>query len=50
MAAVTSVVIGTTVSLSATDIFLPGNAPLPVANSVTGSVVSNALNSTIGGV
>jgi hypothetical protein len=50
MAAVTSVVIGTTTNLAATDIFLPGNAPLPVANSVTGSVVSNALNSTIGGV
>ena len=50
MATVISVVIGTTTSLTTSDIFLAGNAPLPIANSVTGSVVSNALNSTIGGV
>jgi len=50
MATVISVVIGTSISLTTSDIFLAGNAPLPVANSVTGSVVSNALNSTIGGV
>jgi len=50
IATVTSIVIGTTVSLSASDILLTGQAPLPVANSVTGAVVSNALNSTIGGV
>jgi len=47
---VTSIVMGTGNTLTSSDIFLSGTAPLPVANSITGSVISNALNSTIGGV
>ena len=41
------VTIGT---LASTDIAMLGLAPLPVANYVTGSVITNGTNSTIGGI
>lgn len=33
-----------------TDILMPGIAPLPIANTVSGAVISNSLNSTLGGI
>jgi hypothetical protein len=49
---VTSVTISnsTLVAPSANDIILPGAAPMPIANVISGSVISNPINATIGGI
>ena len=53
VATVSSVTLSAGVSvgtLSSNDVAMTGLAPLPVANYITGSVITNGTNSTIGGI